>query len=43
MSFADGHAECFSGGDVVAGGYAIFPQRKIVWTADPSLDANIVD
>jgi prepilin-type processing-associated H-X9-DG protein len=43
MSFADGHVELLSGKDVVAGGYAIFPQRRIIWTADPSLDPNTAE
>jgi prepilin-type N-terminal cleavage/methylation domain-containing protein/prepilin-type processing-associated H-X9-DG protein len=40
LAFADGHVECLPGSDVVANGYAIVPQRRIVWTADPSLDPN---
>jgi prepilin-type N-terminal cleavage/methylation domain-containing protein/prepilin-type processing-associated H-X9-DG protein len=43
ISFADGHVECFAGPEVVVGGYAIFPQLKIIWTADPNLDSNTVE
>jgi prepilin-type N-terminal cleavage/methylation domain-containing protein/prepilin-type processing-associated H-X9-DG protein len=43
LAFADGHVECLPGRSVTAAGLAIFPQTKIVWTADPSLDPNIVE
>jgi prepilin-type processing-associated H-X9-DG protein len=38
LSFADGHVECLPGDQVVANGYAIVPQRRIVWTTDPNLN-----
>jgi len=43
LAFADGHVECARGGEVVERGYAVYPQTKIIWTADPKLDANLVD
>jgi prepilin-type N-terminal cleavage/methylation domain-containing protein/prepilin-type processing-associated H-X9-DG protein len=43
LAFADGHVECLPGNDVVAVGFAIVPQVRIVWTADPSLDPNIIE
>ena len=41
LSFADGHAASYSGKEVVTNGLAFFPQSKIIWTADPSVDPNI--
>ena len=43
LAFADGHVDCLPGREVVANGFAIYPQTKVTWTADPRLDANIVD
>lgn len=43
VAFADGHVWYFLGREVVAEGYAIFPQTNIIWTADPNLNANLVD
>jgi len=40
LAFADGHVQVFRGVDVVAGGYAIFPQTDIIWTAEPEMDPN---
>jgi prepilin-type N-terminal cleavage/methylation domain-containing protein/prepilin-type processing-associated H-X9-DG protein len=42
LAFADGHVESLPGSEVVHNGGAFFPQTKIVWTADPSLNPNIV-
>ena len=43
LAFADGHVESLPGRDVTAHGLAIVPQTRIVWTADPSLDPNIIE
>ena len=43
LAFADGHVECLPGNEVQSGGYGIFPQKEVIWTADPSFDPNIVD
>lgn len=40
LAFADGHVEFKLGREVVTNGAAHYPQTKIVWTADPSLDPN---
>jgi len=41
LAFADGHVDVRSGRDVVADGYAIWPQTTIVWTTDPSVNPNV--
>lgn len=43
LAFADGHVECLPAQTVTANGLATVPQSRIVWTADPSLDPNIVE
>jgi prepilin-type N-terminal cleavage/methylation domain-containing protein/prepilin-type processing-associated H-X9-DG protein len=43
LAFADGHQESLLGPMVVSGGLGIVPQTKIVWTADSSLDPNIIE
>jgi prepilin-type N-terminal cleavage/methylation domain-containing protein/prepilin-type processing-associated H-X9-DG protein len=43
LAFADGHVENLPGRDVTANGVAIVPQARIVWTADPTLDPNIIE
>ena len=43
LAFADGHVQVLPGGDVVAEGFAFFPQTNIIWTAEPELDPNIVE
>jgi prepilin-type processing-associated H-X9-DG protein len=43
LAFADGHVECLPGSDVVRDGRAEFPQRKIIWTSDPSVNPNLVN
>jgi prepilin-type N-terminal cleavage/methylation domain-containing protein len=43
LAFIDGHVECLPGDQVVANGRAIFPQTRIVWTTNPSLNPNLVD
>ena len=43
LLFADGHFECLPPREVVLGGFAIVPQIRIVWTADPKVDPNIVE
>ncbi|MEJ0091524.1 MAG: prepilin-type N-terminal cleavage/methylation domain-containing protein [Limisphaerales bacterium] len=42
LTFVDGHAAGFKGGQVVdsSTGKAIEPQTEIVWTADPSMSPN---
>jgi prepilin-type N-terminal cleavage/methylation domain-containing protein/prepilin-type processing-associated H-X9-DG protein len=42
LAFADGHVECLPGSDVVREGLAEFPQRRIIWTSDPSVNPNLV-
>ena len=43
LAFADGHVECVRGSDVVDAGMAFFPQMKIIWTSDPSVNPNLVN
>ncbi len=40
MAFADGHAGCVPGKQVVDKGFAFYPQTNIVWTADPELNPD---
>lgn len=42
LAFADGHVEALPGGDVVQNGVAFFPQTKIIWTRDRSVNPNLV-
>lgn len=41
MSFVDGHVQWHRGNEVVSNGLAIYPQTKIVWTANPLIDPDI--
>lgn len=41
LAFADGHVEFKLGHEAVTNGEAHYPQTKIVWTAEPSLDPNL--
>lgn len=43
LAFADGNVECVRGSDVVEDGWAIFPQRQIIWTSDPAVNPNLVN
>jgi prepilin-type N-terminal cleavage/methylation domain-containing protein/prepilin-type processing-associated H-X9-DG protein len=43
LAFADGSVECRPGDDVVEDGWAIFPQRDVIWTIDPSVNPNLVN
>jgi len=40
LSFADGHVELKAGWEVVTNGLAHFPQKSVIWTADPTLNPN---
>ena len=43
LSFADGHVEARRGSELVTNGLAHFPQKSIIWTANPKLNPNTVD
>jgi prepilin-type N-terminal cleavage/methylation domain-containing protein len=43
LAFADGRQESLPGHQVVSEGLAIVPQTRIIWTANPALDPNIVE
>jgi prepilin-type N-terminal cleavage/methylation domain-containing protein/prepilin-type processing-associated H-X9-DG protein len=43
LAFADGHQEPVYARDVLSNGVAIVPQRRIIWTADPAIDPNILE
>ena len=43
LVFADGHCTWLRSDEVVADGFAILPQTKVIWTADPVMNPNVVE
>jgi prepilin-type N-terminal cleavage/methylation domain-containing protein/prepilin-type processing-associated H-X9-DG protein len=40
LAFADGHVQWHRGSEVVSNGFAIYPQRTIIWTANPQVNPD---
>lgn len=43
LAFGDGHVDVLPGCEVVAEGFANFPQTNVIWTADPEMNPNLVE